>query len=56
MTDHINFDKPTAEALRKAYEQALADNKEVFEFRGKSVLTTYAKYVCEYLVTQGLLK
>lgn len=55
MTDTIQFDKVTALNFRAAYRVALADHKEVFIFQDKEVLTSYAKYLCEYLVMQGLL-
>ena len=51
----INFDKPTAEAFREAYKKAVAENKGTFMFQDKEVLTCYAKYLCEYMVMQGLL-
>lgn len=55
MPDTLNFTPETAQEFRTAYKQALLDNRTVFTFHGKPVLTTYAKYVCEYLVMQGLL-
>lgn len=40
-----NFDYPKFE---KAYENALADKKEIFIFDGKDYLTGYAKYMVEH--------
>ena len=37
------------EELKKAYEQALKENKETFVFDGKILATSYAKYLLEYL-------
>lgn len=52
---YINFTKPLAEDFRAAYKQALANDRGTFIFQDKVILTSYAKYVCEYLVLQGLL-
>jgi hypothetical protein len=35
--------------FKEAYEKAVKENKEVFIFEGKEVLTTYAKYIIKYL-------
>lgn len=48
-TKMINFDKQKYEALRKAYDKAVADKKESFMFEGNEWVTTYAKYALEYL-------
>ena len=37
--------------LGRAYEEALAQNKESFSFQGHTLLTAYAKYVLQYLST-----
>lgn len=55
MGDEIVFDNHKAEAFRAAYKQALADGQEVFVFEGKEVLTSYAKYLCEFFVMKGYL-
>lgn len=34
--------------FKKAYEKAVKDGVEVFEFDGTEILVAYAKYVCEY--------
>lgn len=36
-------------ALKKAYEQAVKDKKEQFNFNSHPLLVSYAKYVIEYL-------
>ncbi len=37
------------EELEKLYNEALDSKKEVFKFKGKDLLTNYAKYLLEYL-------
>lgn len=37
--------------FKKAYENAVRENKEQFKFLGADVLTSYAKYVVEYFET-----
>lgn len=54
MLHHFNAEK--AEQFRKLYQQAAAAGDESFMWEGKEVLTSYAKYVCEFFVMQGLLK
>lgn len=55
MTNTINFTRETASEFRAAYKKAVAENQDQFVFRGHDVLVSYAKYLCEYLTTQGLL-
>ena len=45
----IEFTKPKFEALKKAYQTAIDNNKESFEFENDLYLTEYSKYVIEYL-------
>ena len=52
---NLEFTPETAREFRATYKQALLDGHETFTFQDKEVLTTYAKYLCEYLVTKGLL-
>jgi hypothetical protein len=37
------------DALMKAYNHAVAENQETFTFEGESLVTSYAKYLLEYL-------
>lgn len=37
--------------LKKLYEQAVKDKKDFFVYKGQEVITTYAKYLIEYLET-----
>lgn len=39
------------EPLRKAYNQAVKAKKEQFTYKGTELLTSYAKYLLEYLQT-----
>ena len=43
------FNKEDVTALRKQYDQAVEDREEVFTFKGEELLTSYAKYLVEYL-------
>ena len=38
-------------ALKRAYNRAVKDNKEIFIFNGAELLTKYAKYLIEYMAT-----
>ena len=49
MTDTINFTYDKYERFEKAYNKALEDNKTDFFFEGHQFLTSYAKYLLEYL-------
>jgi hypothetical protein len=45
----IDFDKPKYMRLKRLYEKAKADGKEVFLMDEHEILTDYAKYMLEYL-------
>lgn len=45
----INFDFNKLKDLKRHYKKAVEDNKESFIFNGDEYLTSYAKYVIEYL-------
>lgn len=45
----ITWTKPMRERLRKAHKKAVNEYKSQFEFEGNQYLTTYAKYLLEYL-------
>lgn len=45
----IEFDRQELSNLKRAYTMALKNKKETFLFKGKKFLTTYAKYLIEYL-------
>jgi len=41
-------------ALKRAYNKAIEENKEQFVFEGSDLLTTYCKYLLEYV--EGIRK
>lgn len=43
------FDKTKYQELEKAYNKAKEENKEQFTFYSDTLLTSYAKYLLEYL-------
>lgn len=49
---HIEFYRIDYIAFKKRYNQAVKDKEEQFTFKGAEFLTSYAKYVCEYLAMQ----
>jgi hypothetical protein len=48
----MSFDKEKAKYLQECYDKALNQNKETFVSYGETLLTSYAKYLLEYLNTQ----
>lgn len=50
--DTINFTPAKVKALQAAYAHAVEIKAEAFTFEGKAVLTSYAKYLLEYLATK----
>lgn len=55
VTHLMHFNVQLARAFKRRYLKAVADGAEQFSFNGGDFLTSYAKYVCEYLATKGLL-
>jgi len=51
----MEFNRETAKELLKAYREAVKENKESFMFHGHELLTSYAKYMIEYLMMIGML-
>jgi hypothetical protein len=45
----MTFNEEKILRLRAAYEKAVRDERTVFIFDGDKLLTTYAKYLLEYL-------
>ena len=45
----INFDKQKLKELKSLYNKAVKESKDWFTYNGDEYLTTYAKYVIEYL-------
>lgn len=46
------FDRPRLERLKQAYAKALRDDAAEFTFEGIQLVTSYAKYLIEYLETR----
>jgi hypothetical protein len=51
--DYISFTARKRQLLREAYNKALQEGKETFEFEGHTLNATYAKYLLEYLEKGG---
>jgi hypothetical protein len=45
----FEFTDELFEEFKSLYENSVKDGKESFEFQGYEVLTSYAKYVIQYL-------
>ena len=45
----ITFDKPKALKLKARYKQAVANGESEFTFEGHVLLTSYARYLVQYL-------
>ena len=45
------FGKSDYKPLKKAFDNAVAENKESFEYKGMPLVTNYAKYMLEYIDT-----
>lgn len=48
----INFDRQKLKELKTLYNKAVKGGKESFMYKGDEYLTSYAKYVIEYLDSQ----
>lgn len=49
---HIEFDKEKLKRLKHVYEKAIELQQDSFWFEGNEYLTSYAKYLIEYLETK----
>lgn len=49
MENRIEFDKETYLSLKKEYGKAVEEGRETFSLDGHVLLTSYAKYMIEYL-------
>lgn len=47
-----NFDRARLDRLKQAYARALAEDRDYFPFDGMELLTSYAKYLIEFLEMQ----
>ena len=48
----INFDRQKLKELKTLYNKAVKESKESFTYNGDEYLTSYAKYMIEYLDSQ----
>ena len=48
----ISFDQQKLKEFKRLYNKAVKEGKDSFIFIGDEYLTTYAKYVIEYLTNQ----
>lgn len=48
-TIKTTFDKSKYQELQDSYDKAVKEGKEQFNFYGEVLLTSYAKYLLEYL-------
>lgn len=51
MVKQVEFNKEQYKALEKRYIEALKNKEEQFVFEGNEYLTSYAKYLLQYLET-----
>lgn len=49
MANTISFNKESFQNFKNQYETSVKNNEEMFVFDGNDFLTSYAKYVIEYL-------
>jgi len=47
--DFFTFDRKTTSVLRYYYDRAVEEGLEEFHFAGRLLLTSYARYLLEYL-------
>lgn len=45
----VSFDLLMLNRLKKAYDRATSESKDMFTFEGNDYVTNYAKYLIEYL-------
>lgn len=51
MSNTVSFDLITFRKLKNTYQYAIQNNITMFTFEGNEYLTSYAKYLIEYLKT-----
>ena len=54
MEKYIHFDYKNYKQLKKAYKQAVKEEKELMLFRKQEFVTAYVKYLLEYLESKGI--
>lgn len=53
--NYLNLNPTSAQALKREYDKAVKTGAASFMFQNKEILTTYAKYIIEYLKNNKLL-
>lgn len=51
--DMVSLSREDARELQKLYDKAVASGQKQFKFKGRDVLTDYAKYMLQYLKMRG---
>ena len=51
---YLNINSKELEILKSSYQKALEEEKGMFIFQDKEIVTNYAKYLIEYLNTQNI--
>jgi hypothetical protein len=51
----IEFNKRVAMQYGRAYNKAVRDGLEVFQFMGNDILTKYGFYLAQNLINEGLI-
>ena len=54
--DAVTFTPDTLAEITAVYDKAVADGKELFDFRGRQYSTRYTVYLIEYLRGQWGMK
>jgi len=54
--NNLSFTKDKLKSLKESYNKATSEKKDTFIFEGSILLTSYAKYMIEYLGTIKNLK
>lgn len=52
----LRISREDIKELKKKYNEAVKNEETVFEFQGQQLLTTYAKYLIEYLENMVIIK
>ncbi len=53
MEEELRITLEDLEPLKQKYEEAVEKGEDIFEYRGGQVVTNFAKYLIEYLESNG---
>lgn len=53
--NQVKVTKSDVAELKRLYKKAISDGKDQFVFKGFDVLVSYAKYLIEYLDSNGTM-